>query len=261
MKSTALKWHRMGKISLTQGSTDVTGFDTNWEFAGIKTGDALMIDGYPLLEIAEVNSDISITLEKAFTGESAENIEYAIIRNFQATLQAEIAARLASLLDKYERYIDEDLNQIRGESAYEIAVKKGFQGTEEEWLDSLRGGPAGPKGDAGADGLNGADGKDGKDGAAGKSAYELAVEAGFEGTLEEWLESLHGRDGKSAYELAVANGFYGSLREWLMSLQAEPHRQFIPVAMPPAPPCDKPKPPEKDDTITAVVDGGLIIGQ
>ena len=31
-------------------------------------------------------------------------------------------------------------------------------------------------------------------GVDGKSAYELAVEKGFEGTLEEWLESLHGKD-------------------------------------------------------------------
>lgn len=32
-------------------------------------------------------------------------------------------------------------------------------------------------------------------GEAGKSAYELAVENGFEGTLEEWLDSLKGADG------------------------------------------------------------------
>lgn len=32
----------------------------------------------------------------------------------------------------------------------------------------------------------------------GKSAYELAVEAGFNGTLEEWLESLQGTDGTNA---------------------------------------------------------------
>lgn len=33
-------------------------------------------------------------------------------------------------------------------------------------------------------------------GVAGKSAYELAVLKGFQGTEEEWLESLKGRDGK-----------------------------------------------------------------
>lgn len=41
----------------------------------------------------------------------------------------------------------------------------------------------------------------GTPGQDGKSAYEIAQENGFEGTEEEWLESLKGEDGKSAYEL------------------------------------------------------------
>ena len=62
---------------------------------------------------------------------------------------------------------------------------------------------------------------DGKDGADGKSAYELAVENGYEGTVQEWLASLvgaDGADGASAYELAVANGYQGTEVEWLRSL-------------------------------------------
>ena len=31
----------------------------------------------------------------------------------------------------------------------------------------------------------------------GYSAYELAVQNGYEGTLEEWLQSLQGQDGKT----------------------------------------------------------------
>lgn len=47
-----------------------------------------------------------------------------------------------------------------GASAYDIAVARGFVGTQEEWLESLN----------------------------GKSLYELMVDAGlFEGTLEEFL--------------------------------------------------------------------------
>ena len=70
-------------------------------------------------------------------------------------------------------------------------------------------------------------GETGANGEDGKSAYELAVENGYEGTLDDWLESLvgatgatgeAGADGKSAYELAVENGFEGSLEEWLTSL-------------------------------------------
>ena len=52
----------------------------------------------------------------------------------------------------------------------------------------------GPKGDAGADGV-GIPGTDGKDGADGKSAYELAQDNGFVGTMQEWLASLVGADG------------------------------------------------------------------
>lgn len=40
------------------------------------------------------------------------------------------------------------------------------------------------------------DGRDGADGRDGKSAYEIAVRDGFEGTEEEWLASLKGERGK-----------------------------------------------------------------
>ena len=67
-------------------------------------------------------------------------------------------------------------------------------------------------------------------GTNGKSAYELAVEKGYTGTLDEWLASLvgaqgaagsngtNGTNGKSAYELAVEKGYTGTLDEWLASL-------------------------------------------
>ena len=43
-------------------------------------------------------------------------------------------------------------NLVGGPSAYDVAVKNGFQGTEEEWLQSLKGetGPAGEQGEAGS---------------------------------------------------------------------------------------------------------------
>ena len=90
-----------------------------------------------------------------------------------------------------------------GESAYDIAVRYGFEGTEEEWIASLKGAD-GKNGEDGVDGVDGEAGDDGEDGAAGKSAYELAVEQGFEGDEDEWLESLNGKDGvDSDYTLPV----------------------------------------------------------
>ena len=86
-------------------------------------------------------------------------------------------------------------------------------------------------------GSNGKDGADGKDGENGLSAYELAVQEGFAGTLADWLISLkgsdgkdgvngkdgidgkNGADGKSAYIIAVEHGFSGTETEWLESLK------------------------------------------
>jgi hypothetical protein len=42
-----------------------------------------------------------------------------------------------------KKYIEESLEgagALKGKSAYELAVETGFEGTEEEWLDSLSGG-------------------------------------------------------------------------------------------------------------------------
>ena len=97
-----------------------------------------------------------------------------------------------------------------GKSAYEIAVEHGFVGTEAEWLKSLKGvdGKDGVNGKDGCDGRNGVDGLTGKDGKSGadglpgrdgidgKSAYIIAVEHGFSGTENEWLQSLKGADGR-----------------------------------------------------------------
>lgn len=40
----------------------------------------------------------------------------------------------------------------------------------------------------------------GKDGADGKSAYQVAVDNGFDGTEAEWLETLKGKDGSDGQD-------------------------------------------------------------
>ena len=106
-----------------------------------------------------------------------------------------------------------------GKSAYEIAVEYGFVGTETEWIESLKGvdgkdgcdgrngvdGLPGKDGKDGADGLPGRDGIDGINGSDGKSAYIIAVEHGFSGTENEWLQSLKGADGKDGITPNMSN--------------------------------------------------------
>ena len=93
-----------------------------------------------------------------------------------------------------------------GKSAYAIAVAHGFRGTEQEWLDSLKGlqgpqGEPGPKGDPfryedfTPEQLGTLKGPKGED---GLSAFNIAQLNGFQGTYVEWLKSLKGKDGASA---------------------------------------------------------------
>lgn len=106
-------------------------------------------------------------------------------------------------------------NGANGKSAYELAVQNGYIGSLSQWLVSLKGqqgeqglqgpmgatGPAGPQGEQGPQGLQGLQGVEGpqgqkgekgEDGKDGKSAYEVAVQNGFTGTVQEWLQSLKG---------------------------------------------------------------------
>ena len=42
----------------------------------------------------------------------------------------------------------------------------------------------------------------------GKSAYEIALENGFEGTESEWVDSLHGKDGTDGYTPVKGTDYY-----------------------------------------------------
>ena len=68
-----------------------------------------------------------------------------------------------------------------GESAYAIAVAHGFKGSEQDWLDSLRG-PKGDPGKNGVDGVNGERGIQGPPGPPGKDGINGAKgEQGLQG--------------------------------------------------------------------------------
>lgn len=71
-----------------------------------------------------------------------------------------------------------------------------------------------------------------------KDSYQLALMAGFRGTLKEWLDSLGakypgkpGKDGKSAYEIAVEYGYLGTESEWLASLPGAPGESAYQIAV------------------------------
>lgn len=77
-----------------------------------------------------------------------------------------------------------------GLNNYQIAVKHGYQGTEEQFAKDI----------------------------IPKSNYERAKELqGFHGTEVDYLVSLHGAPGESIYDIAVRKGFVGSEQAYLDS--------------------------------------------
>ena len=103
---------------------------------------------------------------------------------------------------------NDDLIQLYiGDEPQQIAVRATLQTpavvamTQQEWLASLKGeqGEQGPQGEPGTNGTNGIDGTNGTNGTNGidgKSAYDIAVEHGFEGNESEWIASLKGETGE-----------------------------------------------------------------
>ena len=111
-----------------------------------------------------------------------------------------------------------------GKSAYEIAVEHGFEGTEAEWLESLKG-KDGADGAPGADGLSVTEALINSKGelmivfSNGKTV-NLGVVTGTDGTQgEKGDPGQDGEDGLSAYEIYKKYYEYaGTEKEWLDDL-------------------------------------------
>ena len=195
---------------------------------GVIVEDAL-IDQYE-----EFGTNIDVDLSEFATEELVEEIASEMRAN-----DAEIREMINSIADG---------NGLRGEdgkSAYEIAKEHGFEGSEEEWLESLKG-EQGPAGEMGPQGLQGEVGpirpqgpigpqgekgepfryedftpeqledlvKNIESGADGKYAYEIAKEFGYEGSEEEWLESLRGPQGEQGPQGPMGPQGYSAYAAW-----------------------------------------------
>lgn len=105
-----------------------------------------------------------------------------------------------TLTIKFDKETKLPLIERLGKSAYAIAVSHGFKGTEQEWIDSLRGprgpegvpGPPGEPGRNGIDGLNGEQGIQGIQGPPGKDGRPFT----YDMFTQEQLESLKGPRGE-----------------------------------------------------------------
>ena len=90
-------WYDTGTISVTNGSTAVTGSGTQF-ISGAQVGEAMLIDNV-LYEIQSIVSATSITLADNYLGSSQSGLSYKIIPT--QSLVADLSASVTSLISDY----------------------------------------------------------------------------------------------------------------------------------------------------------------
>jgi hypothetical protein len=128
----------------------------------------------------------------------------------------------AGIIESVGTFSDSDSGCTHGGYALTLVSGKEYYVCHGEDGEPGARGPAGPQGEQGERGLEGAPGQNGApgaNGAPGLSAYQLWLADGNEGSVGDFMRSLHGANGLSAYELWLEAGGQGSLGQFLASLK------------------------------------------
>lgn len=93
-------WYQTGTVSVTNGEDLIAGVATYWESASQPPveGDLITFDYSTFYGVKSVNSDSEIQLDRAFEGDTASGIAYAVIRNVSATTNTRLAAEMSNVL-------------------------------------------------------------------------------------------------------------------------------------------------------------------
>ena len=142
----------------------------------------------------ELNANLHILSENIIKTEDATANAYKA--SSDALTAADYANEIAEVIDTAKNN-----GEFKGEKGDK--GDKGDAFTYADFTVEQLAGLKGPKGDKGDKGETGDRGFNGLDGADGKSAYELAAENGFDGSVEEYLLSLKGAQGETGKDGAA----------------------------------------------------------
>ncbi|MCC4257014.1 hypothetical protein [Sphingobium lactosutens] len=128
-----MAWFKNGTVNVTYNSDIVIGNNANFD-STIRRGDILVVDGKNY-EIDGVVNSLQLKLASPFSGGTGNGVNYGIIHT-NAQVQ-ELSQDVNTMIELAAEIIENGVEG--GDSAYETAVKNGFVGTEQQWLDSLHG--------------------------------------------------------------------------------------------------------------------------
>lgn len=91
--------YNTGTVTVSNGSKIVTGNGTTWKDI-VNEGDVFTLDDSKLYFVYSVESDTSLTLDKAFSEASAVGVAYRIILNTAAHFPSDTAAKVEKALEQ-----------------------------------------------------------------------------------------------------------------------------------------------------------------
>jgi hypothetical protein len=99
-----MAWYRTGTVSVTNGSTAVTGSGTNF-VAGAQVGEGFAAPDGRLYEIVTIVSATSLTIGKAYLGSTQTGQTYEIVPT--QSLVADLAGQVSALISDFQSVADE----------------------------------------------------------------------------------------------------------------------------------------------------------
>ncbi len=135
-------WIESGSIALSNGSAIVAGSGTGFQTAGVSPGDIFTPDGLQICQVESVQSDVSLTLSKPWTGASTPEgtfQPYSVIQNL-SPLGATLLAAVSNLTANVQALIAKpsivgtsnlvvDLGVLGASTTVDCSVNRIFTGT------------------------------------------------------------------------------------------------------------------------------------
>lgn len=207
----------------------INAIDIDWNSATIENVDSIEDDNTNKIGPIKTTTDLLVAIAKI-----RNRIQGTIPTSINDLIDGENVVTKSYLSD----YVSVIRDQLKPESAYDIAnrISGNTIGTETEWIASLKGEPGetGPQGNAGLSAFQIAQLYDdslknlteaqwieslkGAQGVSGKSAYDIAVEHGYQGTEEEWINSFSGGQGMNLIAgdgIKIKDGTISTIHNWI----------------------------------------------
>lgn len=202
-----MEFHFANKVTISKGRSAIVmyPYEQKPDFWVVDVPDVILQEPYNLV-VYQCDDDDTKTEYRIKVTPRPKPDDY-VYTETEVLKYSQLEERIETLEEQMENGGGGGGTGAPGKSAYEIAVKNGFEGTEEEWLESLKGEPGEP-GKDGQDGQDGAPGKDGEPGYTPVKGVDYYTEAEKQEIVDEVVAKVGTGSGGEVTSLMADKVFF-----------------------------------------------------